>query len=76
MIATYAGYGMYAVGGLLVLLFLFMRKRIQIAMGCVKEASKAMLQMPLIIFFPVCIWKTLLVRVGKPLCVLQPLSTF
>ena len=53
MIATYSGYAMYAVGGLLVLLFLFMRKRIQMAMGCVKEASKAMLQMPLIIFFPV-----------------------
>ena len=53
MIATYSGYALYAVGGLLVLLFLFMRKRIQMAMGCVKEASKAMLQMPLIIFFPV-----------------------
>ncbi len=76
MIATYAGYGMYAVGGLLVLLFLFMRKRIQLAMGCVKEASKAMLQMPLIIFFPVCTCNTSLVRVGKPLCVFQPLSSY
>ncbi len=53
MIATYGSYALYAVGGLLILLFLFMRKRIQMAMGCVKEASKAMLQMPLIIFFPV-----------------------
>ena len=65
MIATYSGYALYAVGGLLVLLFLFMRKRIQIAMGCVKEASKAMLQMPLIIFFPVGTRNTW-ARLGKP----------
>jgi hypothetical protein len=52
-IATYSSYGLYTVGGLLVLLFLFMRKRIQLAMGCVEETSKAMLQMPLILFFPV-----------------------
>eukprot|EP00585_Thalassiosira_rotula_P006890 CAMPEP_0196143382 /NCGR_PEP_ID=MMETSP0910-20130528/13213_1 /TAXON_ID=49265 /ORGANISM="Thalassiosira rotula, Strain GSO102" /LENGTH=659 /DNA_ID=CAMNT_0041404827 /DNA_START=380 /DNA_END=2359 /DNA_ORIENTATION=+ len=52
-IATYSSYALYAVGGLLVLLFLFMRKRIQLAMGCVKEASKAILKMPLIIMFPV-----------------------
>ena len=39
-VATYASYVLYAVGGLLTLLFLFMRKRIQLAMGCVKEASK------------------------------------
>ncbi len=75
MIATYAGYGMYAVGGLLVLLFLFMRKRIQLAMGCVKEASKAMLQMPLIIFFPVCTWNTSLVRVCEHLSVSHLLSS-
>ena len=52
-IAIYSSYGLYTVGGLLVLLFLFMRKRIQLAMGCVEETSKAMLQMPLILFFPV-----------------------
>mmetsp|Transcript_37605 Transcript_37605/g.80219 ORF Transcript_37605/g.80219 Transcript_37605/m.80219 type:complete len:658 (-) Transcript_37605:105-2078(-) len=52
-VATYSSYALYAVGGLLVLLFLFMRKRIQLAMGCVKEASKAILKMPLIILFPV-----------------------
>ena len=52
-IATYASYVLYGVGGLLVLLFLFMRKRIQLAMGCVKETSKAIVKMPLIIFFPV-----------------------
>jgi choline transporter-like protein 2/4/5 len=52
-IATYSSYGLYTVSGLLVLLFLFMRKRIQLAMGCVEETSKAMLQMPLILFFPV-----------------------
>ena len=39
-VATYASYALYAIGGLLTLLFLFMRKRIQLAMGCVKEASK------------------------------------
>ena len=52
-VATYSSYALYAVGGLLVLLFLFMRKRIQLAMGCVKEASKAIMKMPLIILFPV-----------------------
>jgi len=51
--ATYASYALYGVGGILVLLFLFMRKRIQLAMGCVKEASKAIMKMPMIIFFPV-----------------------
>ncbi|KAL3792860.1 hypothetical protein HJC23_004785 [Cyclotella cryptica] len=51
--ATYASYALYAVGGLLVLLFLFMRKRIQLAMGCVKETSKAIITMPIIILFPV-----------------------
>lgn len=35
------------------LLFLFMRKRIQLAMGCVKETSKAIISMPIIILFPV-----------------------
>ena len=34
-IATIASYVLYALGGLLVLLFLFMRKRIALAMGCV-----------------------------------------
>lgn len=52
-VATYSSYALYVVGGLLVLLFLFMRKRIQLAMGCVKETSKAIMKMPLIILFPV-----------------------
>ena len=52
-VATIASYCLYAAGGLLVLLFLFMRKRIQLAMGCVKETSKAVMKMPLIILFPV-----------------------
>jgi len=52
-VATYSSYALYVVGGLLVLLFLFMRKRIQLAMGCVKETSKSIMKMPLIIFFPV-----------------------
>mmetsp|Transcript_23549 Transcript_23549/g.51009 ORF Transcript_23549/g.51009 Transcript_23549/m.51009 type:complete len:660 (-) Transcript_23549:216-2195(-) len=52
-VATIASYVLYVVGGLLVLLFLFMRKRIQLAMGCVKETSKAIMKMPGIIFFPV-----------------------
>lgn len=52
-VATYSSYALYALGGLLVLLFLFMRKRIQLAMGCVKEASKAIMDMPLIVLFPV-----------------------
>ena len=52
-VATIASYVLYVLGGLLVLLFLFMRKRIQLAMGCVKETSKAILKMPMIILFPV-----------------------
>mmetsp|Transcript_14870 Transcript_14870/g.25406 ORF Transcript_14870/g.25406 Transcript_14870/m.25406 type:complete len:555 (+) Transcript_14870:337-2001(+) len=52
-VATYGSYALYALGGLLVLLFLFMRKRIALAMGCVKETSKAIMKMPLIILFPV-----------------------
>jgi hypothetical protein len=52
-LATYGSYVLYAIGGLLVLLFLFMRKRIQLAMGCVKETSKAIITMPVIILFPV-----------------------
>jgi len=52
-VASIASYCLYAAGGLLVLLFLFMRKRIQLAMGCVKETSKAVMKMPLIILFPV-----------------------
>lgn len=51
--ATYGSYVLYGIGGLLVLLFLFMRKRIQLAMGCVKETSKAIIAMPIIILFPV-----------------------
>lgn len=51
--ATYGSYVLYGIGGLLVLLFLFMRKRIQLAMGCVKETSKAIITMPIIILFPV-----------------------
>ncbi|KAK1743284.1 choline transporter-like family protein [Skeletonema marinoi] len=52
-VAQYGSYALYAFGGLLVIVFLFMRKRIQLAMGCVKEASKAILRLPLIIVFPV-----------------------
>ena len=52
-IARYGSYALYAFGGLLAIVFLFMRKRIQLAMGCVKEASKAILRLPLIILFPV-----------------------
>lgn len=50
---TYGSYVLYGIGGLLALLFLFMRKRIQLAIGCVKETSKAIITMPIIIFFPV-----------------------
>jgi len=52
-VATISSYVLYAIGGLLVLLFLFMRKRIQLAMGCVKETSKAVIAMPMIICIPV-----------------------
>ena len=52
-IAKYGSYALYAFGGLLVIVFAFMRKRIQLAMGCVKEASKAILRLNLIILFPV-----------------------
>lgn len=51
--ATYGSYVLYGIGGLLALLFLFMRKRIQLAIGCVKETSKAIITMPIIILFPV-----------------------
>jgi len=52
-IAQYGSYALYAFGALLVVVFLLMRKRIQLAMGCVKEASRAILRFPLIILFPV-----------------------
>lgn len=48
-----ASYVLYALGGVLVLLFLVLRKRIQLAIGCVKETSRAVTRMPLIILFPV-----------------------
>lgn len=73
MVATYASYALYGVGGLLVLLFLFMRKRIQLAMGCVKETAKAIMTMPLIIFFPVSV---LLFLIYILICFAQSISYF
>lgn len=51
--AQIGSYVLFAIGGLLVILFLFMRKRIHLAMGCVKEASRAVARMPLLVLFPV-----------------------
>eukprot|EP00002_Diphylleia_rotans_P014563 TRINITY_DN283_c0_g1_i11.p1 TRINITY_DN283_c0_g1~~TRINITY_DN283_c0_g1_i11.p1 ORF type:complete len:642 (-),score=116.12 TRINITY_DN283_c0_g1_i11:700-2625(-) len=45
----------------LIVILIFMRKRIQIAIGIIKEASKALASMPTIIFFPVVPFAMLLV---------------
>jgi choline transporter-like protein 2/4/5 len=52
-IAKYGSYALYGFGVILAILFIFMRKRIHLAMGCVKEASKAIMKLPLIIMFPI-----------------------
>eukprot|EP00559_Dactyliosolen_fragilissimus_P001904 CAMPEP_0184864728 /NCGR_PEP_ID=MMETSP0580-20130426/15932_1 /TAXON_ID=1118495 /ORGANISM="Dactyliosolen fragilissimus" /LENGTH=456 /DNA_ID=CAMNT_0027363639 /DNA_START=83 /DNA_END=1450 /DNA_ORIENTATION=- len=46
-------YVAFGIGGILILLIIFLRKEIQLAMACVKEASRAIGRMPIIMFFPV-----------------------
>eukprot|EP00002_Diphylleia_rotans_P025469 TRINITY_DN5038_c0_g1_i3.p1 TRINITY_DN5038_c0_g1~~TRINITY_DN5038_c0_g1_i3.p1 ORF type:complete len:565 (+),score=95.56 TRINITY_DN5038_c0_g1_i3:86-1780(+) len=48
----YAAIAISVIDVILVVILIFMRKRIQIAIGVIKEASKAMAAMPAIIFFP------------------------
>jgi len=51
--ARIASYVLWAIGGLLVLLFCCLRKQIWLSMKCVKKTGKALGAMPLIILFPV-----------------------
>ena len=45
-------YVLYALAGLWVLIILFLRKRIVLAVNCVREAAKAISSMPVITLFP------------------------
>jgi hypothetical protein len=54
-------YGLIGIDVLLILAVLFLRKRIQLAVGIIKEAGKAMAAMPSIVAFPVVIFILLLV---------------
>ena len=45
-------YVLYALAGLWVLIILFLRKRIVLALNCVREAAKAISSMPVITLFP------------------------
>ena len=49
----YASYALFAIGAILFLLLICLRKQIQLAIGCVKEAGKAISRMPLIVLVPV-----------------------
>uniref|UniRef100_A0A7S2EQ30 Choline transporter-like protein n=1 Tax=Trieres chinensis TaxID=1514140 RepID=A0A7S2EQ30_TRICV len=51
--ARYAAYGLWAVGALGIIAFCCLRSQIKTAMGCVREASRAMAKMPIIILFPI-----------------------
>ncbi len=46
-------YCLFALGGIIVFLTIFLRKQIQLAMACVREAARAIGAMPMIVFFPV-----------------------
>lgn len=48
-----SSYVLFALGGILVLLMICLRKQIQLAIGCVKETGKAVTHMPAILFVPV-----------------------
>lgn len=51
--ARYFSYALFIIGGILVLLMICLRKQIQLAIGCVKEAGKAITRMPLMMAVPV-----------------------
>lgn len=48
-----SSYVLFALGGILFLLMICLRKQIQLAIGCVKETGKAVTHMPVILFVPV-----------------------
>lgn len=48
-----AAYALWAIGALCLVLLCVLRKQIVLAMGCVKEASRSISAMPIIILFPV-----------------------
>jgi len=50
---TYFGYVGFAAAGIWFLLMCYLRSRIQLALGVVKEAAKSIAAMPVIILFPV-----------------------
>lgn len=49
----YASYVLFGLAALWLILILFMRKRIVLAISCVREAAKAIASMPVITIFPV-----------------------
>jgi choline transporter-like protein 2/4/5 len=49
---TYTAYALYGIAGLLLLIACCLRSQIQLAIGCVKEAGKAINSMVLILFVP------------------------
>eukprot|EP00762_Andalucia_godoyi_P006425 ANDGO_02906.mRNA.1 Choline transporter-like protein 2 len=55
----YTGYAFYACAFIFFCVIVFLRKRIQLAIAIVKEASDAIRDMPLIIFFP--LWMVIIV---------------
>jgi hypothetical protein len=78
----YVGYGFYtlaAVSGIVLLITIAMIKRIRIAVQVIKLASKAVMKMPLIVFFPVFAWAaicgTIAYFIYFGLCILTPVST-
>ena len=49
----YVSYALYGLAGLWFIIILYLRKRIVLAIACVREAAKAIASMPLITVFPV-----------------------
>jgi Plasma-membrane choline transporter len=53
IVATkFLSYGLFILGAILILLMICLRKQIQLAIGCVKEAGKAVTSMPAILLVP------------------------
>jgi hypothetical protein len=48
----FLSYGLFILGAILTLLMICLRKQIQLAIGCVKEAGKAVTSMPAILLVP------------------------
>jgi hypothetical protein len=49
----YFSYALFALGGIVIFLTIFLRKQIMLAMACVREAARAIGSMPLLVLFPV-----------------------